>query len=236
MSAAPSSRRTARATVGGGFPTRTLSVCAAGSQFPIVAVSVQPSSHPGRSDFPSPVGGDSYSPRETFPYRLKFKHSPAYASRRHGYIPGSTSCPVAHSSGPVSGSVSCRCLLPTESPFARLRRYRSRPALLAQVSGSYPAFIAHTGSCARPSSSCRLRSSLFLQVFAGCSELLPDDGPSRRYLCDPCRVAWVRTPPRCRGALVRFFPRPIGLAIGSSSSAHGIFPQRSFMRGEISGL
>jgi hypothetical protein len=55
-----SSRRTARATVGGGFPARTLSVCAAGSQFPIVAVSVQPSSHPGRSGFPSPVGGGSF--------------------------------------------------------------------------------------------------------------------------------------------------------------------------------
>ena len=26
----------------------------------MVAVSVQPSSHPGRSDFPSPVGGDSF--------------------------------------------------------------------------------------------------------------------------------------------------------------------------------
>ncbi len=184
-----SSRRAARATLGGGFPSRTLSVCAAGSQFPMIAVSVQPSSHPGRSDFPSPVGGDSYSPRGTFPYRLRFKHSPAYASRRHGYIPGSTSCPVAHSSGTVSGSVSCRCLLPTESPFARSRHHRFRPALQTQVGGCYPAFIAHTGSCARPPSSRRLRLSLFLRVLAGCYEPLLHDGPSRRYLCNPCMGA-----------------------------------------------
>jgi hypothetical protein len=56
-----SSRRTARAILGGGFPTGTLSICAAGSQFPMIGVSVQPSSHPGRSDFPSPVGGGSFS-------------------------------------------------------------------------------------------------------------------------------------------------------------------------------
>jgi len=119
-------------------------------------VSIKPSSHPVRSDFPSTVGGDSCFPRGTFPSRLKLKHSPAYAPARTGYIPGSTSCRVTPSAGSVSGSASCRCPLPTESPFARARCYRPRLTLEARVGGSDPAFIAHTGSCARPSTSCRL--------------------------------------------------------------------------------
>ena len=106
-----------------------------------------------------------------------------------------------------------RCPLPTESPFAQSRRYRFRPAFSTPVSGRYPAFVAPTGSCVRPSSSCRLRSSLLLQVFAGCCEPLLHDGLSRRYLCDPCTVAWVPTPPRSSGALVRFFPLDIGLSL-----------------------
>ena len=104
------------------------------------------------------------------------------------------------------------------------------------MSGRYPAFVAPTGSCARPSSSCRLRSSLLLQVFAGCCEPLLHDGPSRRYLCDPCTVAWVRTPPRFSGALVRFFPLNIGLSSGSTKSARETILQHSFTQGEISGL
>ena len=47
---------------------------------------------------------------------------------------------------------------------------------------------------------------LFRQVFAGCDEPLLEDGPSRRYLCDPCMGAWVRTPPRLNGALRPFLP------------------------------
>ncbi len=61
--------------------------------------------------------------------------------------------------------------------------------------------------------------SLFRQAFAGCYEPLLEDGPSRRYLCDPCMGAWVRTPPRLVGALVRFFPSSIGLPLGSRGSA-----------------
>ena len=61
--------------------------------------------------------------------------------------------------------------------------------------------------------------SLFRQVFAGCCESLLDDGPSRRYLHGPCTGAWVRTPPRPNGVLVRFFPLGIGLPLGSRGSA-----------------
>ena len=74
--------------------------------------------------------------------------------------------------------------------------------------------------------------SLFRQVFADCCEPLLDDGPSRRYLCDPCTGAWVRTPPRPSGACVRCFPLGIGLPLGSRGSARETFPQHSFSRGK----
>ncbi len=61
--------------------------------------------------------------------------------------------------------------------------------------------------------------SLFRRVFAGCGKSLLEDGPSRRYLCDPCMGAWVRTPPRLNGAFVRFFPLSIGLSLGERGSA-----------------
>jgi hypothetical protein len=73
--------------------------------------------------------------------------------------------------------------------------------------------------------------SLFRRVFAGCCEPLLDDGPSRRYLCDPCTGAWVRTPPRPSGAGVRCFPLGIGLPLGSRGSARETSRNAAF-RGE----
>jgi hypothetical protein len=79
--------------------------------------------------------------------------------------------------------------------------------------------------------------SLFRQVFAGYCKPLLEDGHSRRYLCDPCMGAWVRTPPRLNGAFVRFFPLSIGLSLGARRSAPGkIIPQRSFLWEVFSGL
>ncbi len=103
------------------------------------------------------------------------------------------------------------------------------------LSRSYPTFIAHTGSCARPKSSCFLQPRLGQQVFAGCYEPLLEDGPSRRYLCDPCIGAWVRTPPRLVGALVRFFPSSIGLPLGSRGSAPGKYPTTQLSVGKLLG-
>ncbi len=106
-----------------------------------------------------------------------------------------------------------------------------------RLSRSYPTFIAPTGSCAKPKPSCRLRLSLFRQVFAGCDEPLLGVGPSRRYLCDLCIGAWIRTPPRPLGASVRYFPIGIGLSLGSRRSARDNSPQNSFFaRASISGL
>jgi hypothetical protein len=45
-----------------------------------------------------------------------------------------------------------------QSPFARWRCYRQRRDVQRRVSGHYPAFLAPTGSCARPNPSHRLRS------------------------------------------------------------------------------
>lgn len=106
-----------------------------------------------------------------------------------------------------------------------------RLALMAQVCGSYPAFIAPTGSCARPLSSCRLRLSLFLQVFAGCVESLLHNGLSRRYLRDPCQFVWIPTPSRfCGASFVRFFPQDIGLASEMTGLAREI-PRNAVSRG-----
>ena len=55
-----------------------------------------------------------------------------------------------------------------QSPFARNRCYLLRRGVLHHIREHYPSFIAHTGSCARPKPSSRLRLSLIGRVFAGC--------------------------------------------------------------------
>ena len=103
------------------------------------------------------------------------------------------------------------------------------------LSRSYPTFIAHTGSCVRPKSSCQLRFPYFnrsLQVATSpCWKMVL----SRRYLCDPCIGAWVPTPPRLVGALVRFFPSSIGLPLGSRGSAHENYPTTQLSVGKLLG-
>jgi hypothetical protein len=49
------------------------------------------------------------------------------------------------------------------------------------------------------------------RVFAGCRQPLLRDGPSRRYLCDPCAGARTPTPPRSSAAHVRSFAKDTGL-------------------------
>jgi hypothetical protein len=115
--------------------------------------------------------------------------------RSRSFIKGS-GC-SSSKSGPVPEPPSA------QSPFARLGRYLRRRDVQHLVSGRYPSFIAHTDSCARPKSSCRLQLSLFRPVFAGCCQPLLEDGPSRRYLHNLCKGAWTLTPPRSL-AFVRF--------------------------------
>ena len=88
-----------------------------------------------------------------------------------------------------------------------------------RVSGRYPTFIAHTDSCARPKRSCRLRSSLFRQIFAACRHSLLRVGPSRRYLCESFSGCLDLYPGGSSGAFTRFFPEDFGLYHPGSGSA-----------------
>ena len=115
-----------------------------------------------------------------------------------------------------------------QSPFARLGCYLWRRDIQHLVRRRYPSFIAHTNSCVRPNSSCRLQIFPIRPVFAGCCQPLLGDGPSRRYLHNLCKVAWTRTPPRSRDflsvwdaslTLWRSKSQDIGLSLEQTGSA-----------------
>jgi hypothetical protein len=202
----------------------------------IARVSVQPPSHPGRSDFPSPVGGSSYFPKEPSHGDPRLKHSPAYIPGRDGYILGSASREVARDSGSRSGRVAFPMPATHREPLCpedgvTLSR-NSVPALfqpaLPDLHRSYR--LMRQAKILPPAS-----VSLFRQVFAGCYEPLLEDGPSRRHLHGPCTGAWVRTPPRPNGVLVRFFPLGIGLPLGSRGSARERSRNAAFRGGVFRG-
>ena len=132
---------------------------------------------------------------------------------------------------PVSVSVDCPPF--TESPFARSRCYLLRRGIQYHVREHYPPFIALTGSCVRPNSSCHLDFTLEQQVFAGCCESLLEDGLSRHYLCNPCVGAWTLTPRRPFSALARFFLKGNGLTLVVRSSARQICPYNATSTGLI---
>jgi len=119
-----------------------------------------------------------------------------------------------------------------EPLFARSRCYLLRRDVWRPVRGSYPSFIAHTGSCARPNPSHRLRSSLFRLVFAGCCQPLLRDGLSQRYLRNLCKGACTHTPRCFSGAFNRFFPENIGLTSGLTRSAHTNDPSNAISTGD----
>jgi hypothetical protein len=135
--------------------------------------------------------------------------------------------------GSESEAVPLRCPLCAKSPFARSRCYLLQQDVWRPVRGSYPSFIAHTGSCARPNASHRLQLSLFRWVFAGRCQSLLADSPSRHYLYNPCMVAWTPTPQCLSGAFTRFFPESFGLATGGTSSAHQTNPVMQLQQGVI---
>ncbi len=64
---------------------------------------------------------------------------------------------------------------------------------------------------------------------ADCQSLL-GDGPSRRYLCNPCIGAWTLTPGCLSGAFVRFFPESYSLTNVAPSSAHPIIAAMPIQR------
>ena len=121
---------------------------------------LKPLYDPGRSDFPSPVLA-----------------SALHAISQGGPSPSARSCgagapfaptrwslprPFATMQAPLSPAL---CLVRTrlswppsaQSPFARSGCYPRRGGLEGRLEGRYPLVVAHTGSCARPSPSPRLR-------------------------------------------------------------------------------
>jgi len=76
-----------------------------------------------------------------------------FACETSSWIKGSGD--PSSASGPVPEPPSA------QSPFARRGRCRWRRDVAHLVRGRYPSFIAPTGSCARPNSSCQLRMTYF---------------------------------------------------------------------------
>ena len=107
-----------------------------------------------------------------------------------------------------------------QSPFAPWRSYLHRRAFSNNTSEGItpPSSLlrAHAPDQNPPTYSV----SLIKRVFAGCCQSLLGDGPSRRYLCNPCIGAWTLTPGCLSGASVRFFPESYSLTTVAPSSAH----------------
>jgi len=89
-----------------------------------------------------------------------------------------------------------------QSHFACSRCYLSHRNVSRSVSGRYPAFIAHIGSCDDPKPSTHLRNEPRHAVFAGCCQALLGLGPSRRYSATLSPRARTPTP----AALVVLMP------------------------------
>jgi hypothetical protein len=107
-----------------------------------------------------------------------------------------------------------------QSPFARWRRYLHRRdiSLITSEGITPPSSLIRTH--APDQTPPVLFDYLIGRVFAGCCQSLLGDGPSRRYLCNPCTGAWTLTPGCLSGAFIRFFPKSYSLTLVAPSSAH----------------
>ena len=93
-----------------------------------------------------------------------------------------------------------------QSPFTRLGRYLQRRDVTHPFDRHYPAVLATTNSCASPHPSRQPQFvSLVPSVLAGCGQPLLGCVPSRRYLHNPCCVAWTPTP-QCSFGAYPFLP------------------------------
>ena len=175
---------------------------------------LKPLYDPGRSDFPSPVLASALTVfvRARLPPRRETAVL-AHPSPRHRGVCIAPSPRRKHRSYPAQRPDANPLPWPpsAQSPFARHGRYPRRGGLASRLERRYPLVVAHTGSCARPSPSQRLRFTLGRWVFAGRRQSLLRDGPSRHYLCDPCAGARTPTPPRSPAAHIRFFTEDTGL-------------------------
>ena len=225
-------RNTARAAVGGELPVRTLSVVRRVPSSAIAHVSASPLCHPGRSDFPSPVGDHDFPPT-AFPYPTRLKRSLAFTPLGSGLPPVSTKLALSpHSQvlSPGRWALPCPSWPRVPSPFPGITlpgaaSRRLGPALPDRLR-SY-GLMRQTGMLRGP--------SLLLgpSVFAGCCEPLLQTGPSRHYLCNPCPGAWTPTRRRSPGALARFFPGDVGLTSQRTGSARQTIPAWQLPQGGL---
>jgi len=130
-------------------------------------VSASPPFHPGRSDFPSPVGdldhliflpiGPSQSLRNLSANSHTSLMRLVYPTARHLHeIP-----PGLIRWIPLDAHQD-------REPLCPFRIYPKECDFLRHIGRRYPPLIAPMDSCARPKSSVRLRITLFRTVFAGC--------------------------------------------------------------------
>jgi hypothetical protein len=175
-----------------GFQSRSFD-CGVGSQFHHSHVSQGPPCHPGRWDFPSPVG-DHGCPLAALPPSLRLKCSPTYPPHDAVYSQARCRSSVIHhgpAQRPVVVSVPNRHGREPLCPVGALPRQGS---CVHDLGRRYPTVLARTGSCARPRPSHGLRLSLGPRVCAGWCESLLGHGPSRRSAANLSSDAWTYTP------------------------------------------
>ena len=146
----------------------------------------KPPYDPGQSDFPSPVLTLACPPT-AFPKARRLKRWRICTPLNFGSPVRLGRFTVTAYSGSVSGSD--HGPPSAQSPFARSRCYLGRRGVSHHVGGHYSSFIAHTGSCARPNPSRRLRS---LPWPAGPCRLSPV--PAGRW---PFPTLSLQSLPRC---------------------------------------
>ncbi len=233
-----SGRNTARATVGREFPTCTFSVCAAGSSFRHSSRFPKPPSHPGRSDFPSPVGSQRSScvlSAQPSPIDRGFSARPPTPLIRLVYFAESPRLRLPHAQAQSPALVSSLRAIAVPRAPSPLQGVTPRsvplPATEIDVTRSSALVRAHAPSQNPPVASvCRLVP----RVLAGCGAPLLGVGPSRRYLLNLSLGAWTRTPPRFSGALARFFPDNLDLTSVSTGSARwNLHHHRHFSDGHL---
>ena len=110
---------------------------------------------------------------------------------------------------------------------------RSRGDLQGRLRGHYSSFLAHTGSCVRPSPSRRLGGPSYAGSLQVVASPCWGDGPSRHYLCNPCVGAWTHTPPRLSSALAHSFLESTGLTPRKMRSAREIVPAMQRQQGAV---
>ena len=218
----PSGRSAVRATLGGEFPTCTLSVVQRVPRSPMVHVSASPPLIPdSRLSRVRLAASDVWVlSQRSLPLRLE---ASVHARIHPSYV--WFTAPLA------SGSVYhlhrahslVWCHRPghhwTESPFAPLGCDPAEgrvPTTSASVTRPSLLLRAHAPDLPPLTSYARW---LGPPVVAGCHVPLLGGGPSRCYLLNRCGGAWTRTPPRFFGALTRFFPKNSGLTLRARGSA-----------------